>query len=146
MTDLSQLDADHLFDLKKKRTRTLDEKMPGAGQKASVLLSSLDGREAFHLDITRNQLKLTKVTMQNRARTIVILARLDIDGSPHRNPDDVEVPCPHLHLYREGYDDKWAFPVPTGRFSDLTDLGKTLSEFMSFCNIVEPPVFKDSLL
>jgi hypothetical protein len=37
--------------------------------------------------------------------------RLDLDGPPHRNPDDEEIPWPHLHVYREGYGDKWASPA-----------------------------------
>jgi hypothetical protein len=45
----------------------------------------------------------TKATYQNSARQVIILMRLDLDRLPHRNPDDTEVPCPHLHQYREGY-------------------------------------------
>jgi hypothetical protein len=64
------------------------------------------------LDLARGQIKLTKATYQNRARQAIVLMRLDLDGPPHRNPDDQEIPCPHLHFYREGYGDKWAIPPP----------------------------------
>jgi hypothetical protein len=74
----------------------------------------------FLLDVTLYQIKLTKATFQNRARAVIILYRLDIDGAPHRNPDDQEVPCPHLHVYREGFGDKWATPAPTDKFPDTT--------------------------
>ncbi|HEY7442131.1 MAG TPA: hypothetical protein VH701_06920 [Vicinamibacterales bacterium] len=33
-------------------------------------------------------------------------------GAPHRNPDDEEIPCPHLHLYREGYGDSLGDAAP----------------------------------
>jgi hypothetical protein len=36
--------------------------------------------------------------------------RLDLDGPPHRNPDDQEIPCPHLHIYRAGYGDSGPSP------------------------------------
>ena len=58
------------------------------------------------LDVTRGQIKLTKATYQNRARQVIVLMRLDLDGSTHRNPDDQEIPCPHLHVYREGFGDR----------------------------------------
>ncbi|KJU85379.1 prophage protein [Candidatus Magnetobacterium bavaricum] len=40
----------------------------------------------------------------------IILLRLCFGGHPHRNPDDTEISSPHLHRYREGYADKWAYP------------------------------------
>jgi hypothetical protein len=68
-----------------------------------------------------------------------ILARLDFGGPPHRNPDGEEIPCPHLHLYREGYGDKWAVPIPVDRFPNVNDLWLTLQDFMDYCNVIEPP-------
>ena len=46
---------------------------------------------------------------------------------------------PHLHVYREGYGDKWAVPVPADRFGNLADVWQTLSDFMGYCNITQPP-------
>jgi hypothetical protein len=54
--------------------------------------------------------------------------------------------CPHLHLYREGFGDKWAFPVPPEVFSDVENLWQALQDFMRFCNIIEPPLFERNLL
>lgn len=75
----------------------------------------------------------------------MILARLDFGGRPHRNPDHTRVASPHLHLYREGYADKWAFPVPVGRFANVADAWRTLEDFMQFCNVVEPPIIRRGL-
>lgn len=142
---LSQTEADYLLGLKKKRRNEDNQDWPNPGMKICVGLVSLDEKEEFSLDVSRSFVKLTKLTLQNRARTTVILVRLDIDGAPHRNPDDEEIPCPHLHLYREGFGDKWAIPVPGELFTDLSNRRKTLSEFMRFCNIVDPPNFEDGL-
>ncbi len=68
--------------------------------------------------------------------------RLDLDGPPHRNPDDREIPCLHLHIYREGYGDKWASPAPIDRYPNVQDLFSTFEAFMRHCNITEPPQLK----
>jgi hypothetical protein len=65
--------------------------------------------------------------------------RLDLDGPPHRNPDNVEIPCPHLHIYREGYGDKWAVPAPADRYTNTLDVFATFDTFMTHCNITQKP-------
>lgn len=143
--DLLQQEADELLALEKARLKDDEVPWPALGAKASVPLVSLDGREEFMLDVTTSSIKLSKLMLQNRARTTAILVRLEIDGAPHRNPDDVELPCPHIHLYREGFNDRWAYPVPPEHFRNLSDRRKTIEDFMRFCHIVKPPVFKDGL-
>ena len=64
---------------------------------------------------------------------------------PHRSPDDVEVASPHLHIYREGYGDKWAFPLPADSFPNMNDLWLTLEDFMRYCNVTEPPFIRRGL-
>ena len=61
--------------------------------------------------------------------------RLDIAGPPHRNPDGVEMACPHLHVYREGYGDKWAVALLTNRYPERGNLFEMLQAFMTDCNI-----------
>ena len=68
-----------------------------------------------------------------------MLLRLDLGGAPHRKPDGEEIPVPHLHVYREGYGDKWAVPVPVGCFGNLDDVWQALRDFMEYCNIAQPP-------
>jgi hypothetical protein len=50
-----------------------------------------------------------------------------------------------LHLYREGYGHRWAYPVPAERFRDVADLWRTLEDLMAYCNIVEPPIIERGL-
>ena len=137
--DITQAEADALIAMEK---QCVDDKrlvLPGPGEQLAVSLTSLDKRESSMLDVTRAQIKLTKATYQNRARQAIILMRLDLDGPPHRNPDDKEIPCPHPHIYREGYADKWAVPAPTNIYPDPTDLFPTFEAFMRHCNITVPP-------
>jgi hypothetical protein len=119
--------------------------IPGPGDRVAIPLTSLDKRENFMLDVTRARIKLTKATYQNRARAAIILMRLDIDGPPHQNPDGEEILCPHLHIYREGYGDKWAIPAPVARYGNTLDLFSTFETFMHQCNITVPPNIQKGL-
>ena len=113
--DITQAEADALIAIEKHR---VDEELylfSRPGERLAIPLTSADKRENFMLDVARAGIKLTKATFQNRARQAIILMRLDLDGPPHRNPDGAEIACPHLHVYREGYGDKWAVPAPPAR-------------------------------
>ena len=138
-TELTQAEADHLIAMEKVKLNDDKWDYPGTGGSIIVPLTSTGKRENFLLDITRGRIDFRKGKYQNRARQVVVLVRLDFGGAPHRNPDGNELPCPHLHLYREDYGAKWAFPVPIGEFSDPDDLWQTLSDFMRYCNIVDRP-------
>lgn len=71
--------------------------------------------------------------------------RLDVDGAPHRNPDGSEITCPHLHIYREGYGDKWPIPAPADRYSDTRNLFSTFEAFMTHCNVTSTPNIQKGL-
>ncbi len=142
---LSQAEADLLLALEKEAVEEKAYEYPDLGGALRVPLQSLDGREQFSLDVSRSEINLSKGTCQNRGRVTVVLARLDFGGPPHRNPDDEEIPCPHLHVYREGFGDRWAVKVPPGAFSDLTDPWKSLHDFMRFCNVTKAPTFRQGL-
>jgi len=137
--DLTQAEADSLISLAKVRVDDKEWEYPATGGSLVIPLTSEDKRENFLLDIRRGRIDLLKGTYQSRARLIIVLTRLDFGGAPHRNPDGSEVPCPHLHIFREGFGDKWAIPAPTDRFTNLVDLWHTLQDFMHFCNVTEVP-------
>lgn len=135
---LTQAEADALITMEKHRVGEERYSYPAPGSLV-VPLQSSDKREQFLLDIRRGRIDLLKGKYQTRARQVIVLVRLDFGGAPHRNPDDQEIGSPHLHLYREGYGDKWAVDVPGDHFSRLSDLWGTLEDFMRFCRVTVPP-------
>lgn len=137
--NLTQAEADTLIAMEKHRVNDDKYQFPFTAGSLVLPLQSPDKREQFFLDIRRGRIDLIRGTYQNRARQVVVLVRLDFGGPPHRNPDDGEIPSPHLHIYREGYGDKWAIPIPGDRFSNISNLWHSLQEFMTFCNITHPP-------
>ena len=144
-TLLPQAEADRLFGLEKRKVDSTHWNDLFPGERVTIPLVSNDLRESFFLDLRRARIDLAQGTLQNRTRQVVILARLDFGGKPHRNPDGQIIGSPHLHRYREGYGDKWAFPVPGDRFPNLDSPWKTFRDFMRFCNIVKPPIIQRDL-
>ena len=45
----------------------------------------------------------------------------------------------HLHLYREGYGDKGAMPVPMDRPRTPDQTRVTYDDLLLFCNVTQPP-------
>lgn len=94
-------------------------------------LESDDGTEFFLLDIYRPTRNKRKVRFQLRYQRDVILARL-CTSVPHTNPDGERIGFPHLHAYREHFDDRFAEQVEP--FGDLSEALKF------FCNRINLPM------
>ena len=107
-------------------------------------LQSKDSKEKFVLDANSSRICLYKLTLQNRTRETIILCRLDL-GTPHRNPDGKEVGSPHIHIYKEGFDDKWAYPLPNDIFINTDNKWGLLMDFMKYCHVVDAPNFQRGL-
>ena len=136
---LTQSEADQFIQTVKHFVRPPASISISPGGDDTYELAGSDDRERFLLDIWRGTLRLTKLKFQNRVRTIVVLVRLDVDGAPHTNPDGQRLSGTHLHLFTEGYDDRWAYPVDPGTFTLLSDPGTTFQEFCSYCKVESPP-------
>lgn len=155
---LTQFEADALVDMQKKRAGEEMYDFPLVGETLSIPIISVDARESFLIDISRAIIRLTKCTYQKRYQGVIILVRLDIDGPPHSNPEVLTVPlsrlepyngktvsCPHLHLYVEGFMDRWAIPAPSETFPKMEDIYATLDDFFRYCNVLEPPLVQRRL-
>ena len=156
---LSQQEAERLMRMVKMAGDDETYQFPALDDGIVIPILSFDGQEEFLLDVHRSRLKLTKCTYQERYRKSIILVRLDLDGRPHTNPISDPPPlqylipyngqrmeCPHLHIYVEGYDDKWAMPTSESDFNNTNDLEETLQDFMRYCNINIPPRIQGSLV
>lgn len=126
---LEQWEADRLLTLRKvySRTTTIDLSL---GVDTDYAIESGDGREFFTLDIWRGRRNKHKARFQLRYDKSIILARL-CTSMPHRNPDGEAIGMPHLHKYREGYEDKYAEAIDT--FIDPT------AALISFCKVINLP-------
>ena len=68
-----------------------------------------------------------------------------IDAAPyHTNPDGTELRnTPHMHIYREGYGDKWAEPID---WYDTNNPQTTLERFLDEINARFPNGIQTTLL
>jgi hypothetical protein len=144
---LSQAEADFLISTEKHRLDHKQWDYPGLGGTIRIPMISFDKREHFVLDISRGSINLQKGKYQTRCRQSIVLLRLDFGGHPHQNPDGQEVSSPHLHMYREGFGDKWAFPMGQFKtfFPAIENYWETLDHFMKFCNITRKPFINRGL-
>jgi hypothetical protein len=142
---LTQGEADFLHSLEKQFESS--EVLPFALSRAFDLerdLLSVDRREKFILTIERGRRRRARLKYQTRARKIVVLARLDIDGPAHRNPRNAphrpgeRLLCPHIHIYHEKFGDGIAYAledVPGYNVSDYDNGTSWLMDFLNFCRV-----------
>lgn len=155
---LTQAEADGLIAMPKERARDENYNFPQPGAILTIPIISANKRDTFLIDVNRGKIRLTKCSYQERYRVTVVLLRLDIDGSPHPNPEvqtvpvsyltpynGVIIPCPHIHLYVEGFMDKWAIPAPLEKFPRTDDLYLTFMDFLKYCNVIKPPLIQRRL-
>lgn len=131
---LTQAEADALVKMKKVFAVPETLTFP-VGLDKSYDLVSEDRKEQFVLDVWRGTVKISKLKYQNRARKTIVLVRVDIDGAPHTNPDGQRIGGTHIHLYREGFESRWAYAIDATQFSDVSDPQQVYFDFCKICNI-----------
>lgn len=156
---LTQQDADFFFEMEKFPEEDKKYQFPYSGGKLVLPFVSADKREKFFFDIYRGTIKITKATYQNRVRKAFVLRRLDYDGAPHSNPEveivplqilepynGKEIPTPHIHLYIEGFGERWAVPADLFLNLDNKDIYEIMTEFFKYCNVKKLPDITKTLL
>jgi len=149
---LSQERADELIALEKKNIDDRQHRLPPVGCCINIPLISVDETQDFIVDVNRKgRIKSSKCTYQTRVPDSSILLRLDCGGPPHKNPENkpplpdlrqyqnIVIPCPHLHIYIEGYNTQWAVPVDYQHFPNTRNIHMTLQNFFKRCNVVQRP-------
>jgi len=98
----------------------------------TIPLISENKQEHFLLDLKQGRIDLNKLRYQNRYDEVIQLVRFESKGV-HENPDGEIIKGAHIHIYKEGYGDKFA--ISAKEFESPEDVLKTLVKFCEFCNI-----------
>ena len=125
-------------------------------------LHSPQSLDSFYLDISVGSISL-KYTLQTRVYSTVCLIRYDYGGT-HTNPKkdcslskndpfySIHDKCigkkydhqPHIHIYREGFDDKWAYPA-NEIIKNPSNISKSVIDFLDYCGVVKKPKIQEGL-
>lgn len=98
--------------------------------------SNENNKDKFKFYINRKgKYNIKKCTYMSRYKNTHDLLRIDIEGPSHDNPDGSIVECPHIHIYREGYNLAWAYPLPKIIDTDPKNLLQVLIDFFEYIKV-----------
>ena len=166
---MNQSEATLLIGIGKKVDGGVVEIRPGSSSYHLIPLDAQYKDHRFLLDIRQSSIAINKITSQQRVHTSIVLSRLDIDGARHTNPqyDPATIPggldmglhnllqrydchryergVAHLHIYIEGFDERWAFPPEE---FGIIHRGGQAEIVRSFCERfnISPPRIRSSLI
>ena len=83
---LTQTEADMLIAMQKTFASPSTISL-SLGMDVTYELIGADEKEKFLLDLWRGTIRLSKLRYQTRGRKVIVLVRLDVDSSPHTNPE-----------------------------------------------------------
>jgi hypothetical protein len=127
---LEQWEADRLLRARKVYTfSTTVDLRRGADNDYQV--ETDDGSESLLLDVRGPGRNPAKARFQLRHRRTLVLARLCLMAR-HTNPDGERLDGSHLHLYREGFDARYA--------ENLSEFDSIIEALTCFCERVNLPV------
>lgn len=155
---LSQADADNLLRMPKSFEPSVAEIVFSETIRFDQnfeLTSTTNRQEKFMLDLRRGgRIEQARLRYQTRAQRVYVLARLDLNGRPHRNPPEAphrpghRFIGTHLHVYVEGFGDKVAFlPEEVLDFPQPAagDGISWLQAFLAYCHVEPVPPIQVSL-
>lgn len=139
---LSQEDAEQLI-TEMKNTIEHEFVMPAPGEQNSEFhVLGKNSRTEYAIALFRGKRDPNKHSISARInKTGTQLMRLCVQGAPHTNPDGTRITGAHLHIYREGYDTRYAKPVNIQSPDFVADTILLLKEF----NVISMPTFQDGI-
>lgn len=145
---LTDTEVQRLIRLSKKFADTTEVTVPPSGAfEHSSELVAVEEREAFLLDVSRHAIRITRCKSQTRYARNIILLRVELDGPPHVNPDGTDVGPSHVHVYKEGYDDRWAYPLSNyPEFLQCSTLVDLVRSFCRYCGVVSVIPYQEGVI
>lgn len=101
-------------------------------------INSLETNNIFLLDYYRGSFELSKYTYNKRYKQTIILLRYDNRGR-HTNPDGISFDGPHIHIFKEGYNDKFAYPISEIGIEESDTIEIVLNKILHICNVTKLP-------
>lgn len=140
---LTQEEANRLLDMLKV-TLSKEINLPAKNKAIEFDVQGDTKRDIFTIKIHYSKIRHGKYTLGARIKynSVLLLELHTNPGNPHLNPDGTLIIGPHWHIYREGYDRKFAFLAEDVNSDDFVE--NTLLFFKKF-NLIEPPIIYHQL-
>jgi len=140
VTEITEDEVKRLISLEKIPTSNQQITYPSAGETIDIQLTSMDKIEMFVLSVGVGRIDLLKTSNQLRIKTGNIpLVRIDTGNIQHKNPDGTIIAEPHIHIYKEGYGIRFAYPISDYLETNPNDPWQVLQDFMDYCKIIIKP-------
>lgn len=137
---ISQIEADEMLQTIKSATRKDTFFWRYNERFDEIVIADNDEKLIFVLSLKKNEFEI-RLNFRSKNKQIV-LARVD-SQKQHFNPDGTKITGPHLHLYKEGYAEKWATPINWYNIGSPID---TLTRFLEVINTRFPNGYAEDLL
>ena len=98
------------------------------------LRSDREPYETFYLNITQTAIEFGRYSTVTRFFQIPLIRACVNPDYVHPNPDGTEVKGSHIHIYKEGFLDRFAYPLSERGFTE-TAMVPFIRAFLTYCNI-----------
>lgn len=86
--------------------------LPIGGGKVNLIANFTESDEYINIYLRSSKRNLEKLSQNSTYQDNTILIRIDLEPTaPHQNPDGQIIRESHIHVYKEGFGDKWATPL-----------------------------------
>ena len=92
-------------------------------------------KNEYIIGIRQRKIELVKRNHNLRYAQSITLIRIDYDQE-HCNPDGIKVGIPHIHVYKEDFNDKFAYALEDYGIviENYADIKELLNKFLTFIN------------
>ena len=111
--------------------------LPKNNEKSRYNVLSEDPTETFIVDYDRSGSFELRHKTQLRHHQKNVLVRIEVNRSPHMNPNGEILGRNHIHIYREGESDRWAYDLKSicPDFHEHMNVVELFQLFCAYCNI-----------
>lgn len=114
------------------------------GYKFKEELSSNNGKNTYNLYLSYGKMNVEKISINTvHKQSNKVLVRLDLGNQRHVNPDGTVITSDHIHIYKDGYDEKFAYTLDSDEFKNLfpnpKDRCSLLKAYLEFIKVISVP-------
>jgi hypothetical protein len=142
---LNQAEADGLIKVKKIFLDKTPLTVNRPYNEQRELKSERDPYEVFYLNVTQTRIEFGKYGTVTRFFQIPLVRACINPDARHENPDGEILSGSHIHIYKQGYADKFAYPLKEHGFDDML-IVPFIKKFLEYCNIEEIEINEQSIL